>query len=186
MGYIQEARENHVKKKVEEALRSKMKQKALKQCEEHATKYAQCATGRTMSVVWQCRKQAKELNECLHQYCVKRVILDSHSPNGEGDIEFEDLFSLFSSRNEVQVSLRSSFWFWEGLRYLPDETKFELLLRCLEAVLMSVRGKVSIVVKSTGGHHLLQLYCMLTNDAVLEEMKREYTLQQDVKGPLRA
>ncbi|XP_011021225.1 PREDICTED: uncharacterized protein DDB_G0275933 [Populus euphratica] len=93
MGYIQEARENHVKKKVEEALRSKMKQKALKQCEEHASKYAQCATGRTMSVVWQCRKQAKELNECLHQY---------------------------------------------------------------------------------------------TNDAVLEEMKREYKLQQDVKGPLRA
>jgi COX assembly protein 1 len=44
-----------------------MKQKALKQCEELASKYAQCATGRTMSVVWQCRKQAKELNECLHQ-----------------------------------------------------------------------------------------------------------------------
>ncbi|KAB5516579.1 hypothetical protein DKX38_027227 [Salix brachista] len=93
MGYIQEARENHVKKKVEEALRSKMKQKALKQCEEYASKYAQCASGRTLSVVWQCRKQAKELNECLHQY---------------------------------------------------------------------------------------------TNDAVLEEMKREYTLQQDAKGPLRA
>jgi COX assembly protein 1 len=48
------------------ALRSKMKQKALKQCEELASKYAQCATGRTMSVVWR-RKQAKELNECLHQ-----------------------------------------------------------------------------------------------------------------------
>lgn len=49
------------------ALRSKMKQKALKQCEEYASKYAQCAYGRTLSVVWQCRKQAKELNECLHQ-----------------------------------------------------------------------------------------------------------------------
>ncbi|KAG5227151.1 Cytochrome oxidase biogenesis protein [Salix suchowensis] len=78
MGYIQEARENHVKKKVEEG---------------YASKYAQCASGRTLSVVWQCRKQAKELNECLHQY---------------------------------------------------------------------------------------------TNDAVLEEMKREYTLQQDAKSPLRA
>ena len=44
-----------------------MKQKALKQCEEYASKYAQCASGRTLSVVWQCRKQAKELNECLHQ-----------------------------------------------------------------------------------------------------------------------
>ncbi|KAB1211174.1 hypothetical protein CJ030_MR6G021636 [Morella rubra] len=89
MGFVQEARENHVKKKVEEALRSKMKQKALKECDQYAAKYAQCASGKTLSVVWQCRKQAKELNGCLHQY---------------------------------------------------------------------------------------------TNDAVLEEMKREYTLQQDVKG----
>ncbi|KAK4783175.1 hypothetical protein SAY86_007549 [Trapa natans] len=38
MGYVQEARENHVKKKVEEALRSKMKQKALKECDEYTSK----------------------------------------------------------------------------------------------------------------------------------------------------
>ncbi|XP_021888022.1 uncharacterized protein DDB_G0275933 [Carica papaya] len=68
MGYVQEARENHVKKKVEEALRSKMKQKALKECDHYTSKYAQCAAGRTISVVWQCRKQAKELNDCLHQF----------------------------------------------------------------------------------------------------------------------
>ncbi|XP_073221050.1 uncharacterized protein [Cicer arietinum] len=68
MGYVQEARENHVKKKVEEALRSKMKQKALKECDEYTKKYAECALGRTLSVVWQCRQQAKELNNCLHQF----------------------------------------------------------------------------------------------------------------------
>ncbi|OEL36764.1 hypothetical protein BAE44_0002218 [Dichanthelium oligosanthes] len=68
MGYLEEARENHVKKKVEEALRSKMKQKALKECDFYCSKYAECARGRTFSVVWQCRKQAKELNECLHQF----------------------------------------------------------------------------------------------------------------------
>ncbi|CAB4274442.1 uncharacterized protein Pyn_27807 [Prunus yedoensis var. nudiflora] len=68
MGYIQEARENHVKKKVEEALRSKMKQKALQECKDLASKYAECSYGRTISVVWQCRQQAKELNECLHQF----------------------------------------------------------------------------------------------------------------------
>ncbi|CAN6574479.1 unnamed protein product [Malus baccata var. baccata] len=67
MGYIQEARENHVKKKVEEALRSKMKHKALQECKDLASKYAECSYGRTISVVWQCRQQAKELNECLHQ-----------------------------------------------------------------------------------------------------------------------
>ncbi|ONI18784.1 hypothetical protein PRUPE_3G238900 [Prunus persica] len=68
MGYIQQARENHVKKKVEEALRSKMKQKALQECKDLASKYAECSYGRTISVVWQCRQQAKELNECLHQF----------------------------------------------------------------------------------------------------------------------
>ncbi|XP_020103976.1 uncharacterized protein DDB_G0275933 isoform X3 [Ananas comosus] len=76
MGYIQEARENHVKKKVEEALRSKMKQKALKECNYYSAKYAECAAGRTISVVWQCRKHAKELNECLHQYTNDSVLED--------------------------------------------------------------------------------------------------------------
>ncbi|CAK9150706.1 unnamed protein product [Ilex paraguariensis] len=74
MGYVQEARENHVKKKVEEALRSKMKEKALKACDQYTAKYAECAVGRTLSVVWQCRKQAKELNECLHQYTNDSVL----------------------------------------------------------------------------------------------------------------
>lgn len=49
------------------ALRSKMKQKALKECDQYTSKYAQCALGRTLSVVWACRKHAKELNVCLHQ-----------------------------------------------------------------------------------------------------------------------
>ncbi|KAF5749916.1 hypothetical protein HS088_TW03G00243 [Tripterygium wilfordii] len=74
MGYIDEARENHVKKKVEEALRSKMKQKALKECDQYTAKYAQCSTGRTFSVVWKCRQQAKELNQCLHQFTNDAVL----------------------------------------------------------------------------------------------------------------
>ncbi|CAI9758391.1 unnamed protein product [Fraxinus pennsylvanica] len=45
-----------------------MKQKALKECENYAAKYAECASGRTMSVVWKCREQANQLNQCLHQY----------------------------------------------------------------------------------------------------------------------
>jgi len=49
------------------ALRSKMKVKALKECDFYTKKYAECAMGRTLSVVWQCRKVAKELNHCLHQ-----------------------------------------------------------------------------------------------------------------------
>ncbi|PRQ53122.1 putative cytochrome c oxidase biogenesis protein Cmc1 [Rosa chinensis] len=60
MGYIQESRE-------EEALRSKMKQKAMKECKDYASKYAEWSTGRTISVVWQFLQEAKELNNCLHQ-----------------------------------------------------------------------------------------------------------------------
>ncbi|KAG9458396.1 hypothetical protein H6P81_002904 [Aristolochia fimbriata] len=74
MGYVQEARENHVKKKEEEALRSIMKQKALKECDHYTSKYAECATGKTISVVWQCRKQARELNDCLHQFTNDSVL----------------------------------------------------------------------------------------------------------------
>ena len=49
------------------ALRSKMKAKALRECDAMASKYAECASGRTFSVVWKCRPQFKLLNECLHQ-----------------------------------------------------------------------------------------------------------------------
>ncbi|KAK9742491.1 hypothetical protein RND81_03G176700 [Saponaria officinalis] len=76
MGFLEEARENHVKKKVEEALRSKMKQKALKECDYFTAKYAECASGRTLSVVWKCRQQAKELNSCLHQFTNDSVLED--------------------------------------------------------------------------------------------------------------
>ncbi|KAL9230112.1 hypothetical protein vseg_005502 [Gypsophila vaccaria] len=76
MGYLEEARENHVKKKVEEALRSKMKHKALKECDYFTAKYAECASGRTLSVVWKCRQQAKELNSCLHQFTNDSVLED--------------------------------------------------------------------------------------------------------------
>ncbi|KAJ3680742.1 hypothetical protein LUZ60_017020 [Juncus effusus] len=74
MGYLEEARENHVKKKVEEALRSKMKAKALKECDDLCAKYAECAAGKTLSVIWRCRKQAKDLNECLHQFTNDSVL----------------------------------------------------------------------------------------------------------------
>ncbi|CAH8387704.1 unnamed protein product [Eruca vesicaria subsp. sativa] len=72
--YVEQARENHVKKKVEEALRSKMKAKALNECDQYVSKYAECATGRTFSVVWTCRKIAKELNTCLHEFTNDKVL----------------------------------------------------------------------------------------------------------------
>ncbi|OIW17578.1 hypothetical protein TanjilG_08856 [Lupinus angustifolius] len=51
-----------------------MKQKALKECDYYTCKYAECASGRTLSVVWQCRQQAKQLNVCLHQFTNDAVL----------------------------------------------------------------------------------------------------------------
>ena len=48
------------------ALRSKMKAQALKECDSIVAKFAECAKGRTLSVVWVCRQQSKEMNDCLH------------------------------------------------------------------------------------------------------------------------
>lgn len=74
MGFREEARENHLKKKVEEALRSKMKARALKECDHYVALFSECAQGRTFSVVWSCREQAKKMNECLHQYTNDQVL----------------------------------------------------------------------------------------------------------------
>ncbi|KAK8966832.1 hypothetical protein KSP40_PGU017763 [Platanthera guangdongensis] len=42
-----------------------LEQKALKECDNYVAKYAECASGKTLSVIWLCRRQANELNECL-------------------------------------------------------------------------------------------------------------------------
>eukprot|EP00897_Mesotaenium_endlicherianum_P009604 jgi/Mesen1/8672/ME000508S08052 len=69
--------EVRTQKKVEEALRSKMKARALKECDGAAKEFADCARGRVMSVVWACRAQAKQLNECLYKFTNDQV-LDSY------------------------------------------------------------------------------------------------------------
>ncbi|KAH9540102.1 hypothetical protein CY35_15G091700 [Sphagnum magellanicum] len=74
MGLREDAAESRMKKKVEEALRSKMKAQALKECDSMVAKFAECAKGRTLSVVWSCRAEARVLNDCLHQYTNDEVL----------------------------------------------------------------------------------------------------------------
>ncbi len=40
----------------------------MKKCGDKAKAYAQCAEGRTFSVVWACRPALNELNDCLHHW----------------------------------------------------------------------------------------------------------------------
>lgn len=70
------ARESRLQKKVEEGLRVKMKDRALKECDHVVAKFADCAKGRTLSVVWACRTQSKEMNECLHQFTSDEVLAE--------------------------------------------------------------------------------------------------------------
>eukprot|EP00898_Chlorokybus_atmophyticus_P003705 jgi/Chlat1/4335/Chrsp29S04489 len=66
--------EVRTQKKVEEALRSKMKNRALQLCDPVIRKYAECATGRTLSIVWACKDSAKDMNDCLHQHTTEQVL----------------------------------------------------------------------------------------------------------------
>ncbi|KAK6913492.1 Cytochrome c oxidase biogenesis protein Cmc1-like [Dillenia turbinata] len=93
MGYIQAARDNHVKKKVEEEWLKEedisisratcvlscivcviIARDSLELSED--LDYSECATGRTLSVVWKCHGQAKELNNCFHQYYISAYEID--------------------------------------------------------------------------------------------------------------
>lgn len=53
---------------VDAALIYKLKQHAMKKCESRAKAYAECAEGRTVSVVWACREHLNDLNACLKQW----------------------------------------------------------------------------------------------------------------------
>ncbi|KAI3434718.1 hypothetical protein D9Q98_002779 [Chlorella vulgaris] len=52
-------------KKVEEALFYRLKQKGFKECSTTADAYAQCCSGRVLSVVWACRKELRALSDCM-------------------------------------------------------------------------------------------------------------------------
>lgn len=49
------------------ALLYRLKQKAMKECQQQAQAYADCCSGRVFSAVWACRDQMQGLNGCLHE-----------------------------------------------------------------------------------------------------------------------
>ncbi|PWN93968.1 hypothetical protein FA10DRAFT_264565 [Acaromyces ingoldii] len=52
----------------EDALLKETKQEALKKCDDVVKDFAQCSSGRTVSVAWACRDQHRKLQDCLKQY----------------------------------------------------------------------------------------------------------------------
>jgi COX assembly protein 1 len=66
---VQVAEQGEVQAKEREALRSHMKKKAAKQCKEEQREYAECVQqSGLISMVWQCRQQAKSMSRCFSQF----------------------------------------------------------------------------------------------------------------------
>ncbi|KIM67199.1 hypothetical protein SCLCIDRAFT_108559 [Scleroderma citrinum Foug A] len=58
---------NALSRREEETLLKTTKARALKECDSVVRDFAECATGRTVSVVWACRDKYTILQECMLQ-----------------------------------------------------------------------------------------------------------------------
>ncbi len=47
------------------ALFYRLKQHGFKECRAYSDAYAECITGRVLSVAWKCRKEMRELSDCM-------------------------------------------------------------------------------------------------------------------------
>ncbi|PWN20972.1 hypothetical protein BCV69DRAFT_312251 [Microstroma glucosiphilum] len=52
----------------EDALMKSVKAEGLKKCDDVVKRFADCASGRTVSVAWACRDEHKAVQSCLSQY----------------------------------------------------------------------------------------------------------------------
>ena len=67
---------SEVPAKAEEALRSKMKQIATKNCDEKVKDFVQCSKDSGLMVIWSCREQNRVMNECGAKYTNEKVLED--------------------------------------------------------------------------------------------------------------
>ncbi|KAH7909113.1 hypothetical protein BJ138DRAFT_1011466 [Hygrophoropsis aurantiaca] len=58
---------NALSRREEDTLLKATKARALRECDSVVKDFAECATGRTISVAWACRHRYKELQECMLQ-----------------------------------------------------------------------------------------------------------------------
>jgi len=57
-----------ISRREEDALTKATKARALKECDPIVKEFADCATGRTVSVVWACKSKYKDVQDCMIQY----------------------------------------------------------------------------------------------------------------------
>jgi len=59
---------NALSRREEDTLMKTTKARALKECDPIVKEFAECATGRTISVAWACRDKYKAVQDCMVQY----------------------------------------------------------------------------------------------------------------------
>lgn len=59
---------NALSRREEDTLLKATKAQALKKCDAVVKEFAECATGRTLSVAWACRDKYKGVQDCMFQF----------------------------------------------------------------------------------------------------------------------
>ncbi|KAF5355773.1 hypothetical protein D9756_003873 [Leucocoprinus leucothites] len=59
---------NALSRREEETLLKTTKARALKECDPVVKEFAECASGRTISVAWACKDKLKVVQECMIQF----------------------------------------------------------------------------------------------------------------------
>ncbi|EIM92658.1 uncharacterized protein STEHIDRAFT_46087 [Stereum hirsutum FP-91666 SS1] len=58
---------NTLSRREEDTLMKTTKAYALKECDPIVKEFAECATGRTVTVAWACKDHYKRLQDCMYQ-----------------------------------------------------------------------------------------------------------------------
>ncbi|KAF8223995.1 hypothetical protein L208DRAFT_1369677 [Tricholoma matsutake] len=58
---------NALSRREEETLLKTTKARALRECDAFVKEFADCSSGRTLSVAWTCRTHLNKLQECMVQ-----------------------------------------------------------------------------------------------------------------------
>jgi len=82
---------NALSRREEDTLLKTTKTRALKECDALVKDFAECATGRTVSVAWACKSRYKGVQDCMLQFTgpeametVRREYLRLRNEQAEG------------------------------------------------------------------------------------------------------
>jgi len=59
---------NALSRREEDTLLKATKARALKECDALVKDFAECTSGRGISLIWACRKRYREVQDCMYRY----------------------------------------------------------------------------------------------------------------------